>query len=237
MKTLITAVSLGLAATLAGCSQGTSGGPGATVPPSTTSVVGQAEDTFSLEMGTTSLRQGETQLVPVNIKRGRNFSEDVLLKMNNLPKGVTVGPGSLLVKSSEGEANLELIAAPDAALGDFTVEVSGHPTKGADAVTEVKLSVAMPDTTAEQAKLDSYRAAMALELEQYTEKFESMSAAAGEATDQTKIDLDMKVLNAKTKLDAAKVQLDALNTASVSQWEKVKEGVEVAFNDLRKQFN
>jgi hypothetical protein len=40
------------------------------------------------------------------------------------------------------EAKVTLKATADASLGDFTVKVTGHPTKGRDATNELKITVA-----------------------------------------------------------------------------------------------
>ena len=69
MKHVITLSSFVLFATLLGCNEGTSGGPGATNPPSEAGFVIQADNTFSLEtpMLSTKLRQGESAVVPIRV--------------------------------------------------------------------------------------------------------------------------------------------------------------------------
>lgn len=122
------------------CNKGTSGGPGANTD-SAISAVTQKEGTFSLDvpMMKTSLVQGETKTIAIGIKRGDNFQEEVALNFSDLPQGVTVEPAS--IKVGEAEAMVKISAAPDAAIGDFTVKVTGHPGKGADATNELKISV------------------------------------------------------------------------------------------------
>jgi len=133
-----------------GCNTGTSGGPGADKDKDTKSrkeraedTVRQAEDTFSMSVPTfaTKVTQGETKAVTVGISRGKNFDEDVALKFDDLPKGVTVEPADASIKHGDKEAKLTFKAADDAALGDFTVKVTGHPQKGKDATNEIKLNV------------------------------------------------------------------------------------------------
>lgn len=46
----------------------------------------------------------------------------------------------LLINSDE-EVKITVQAAADAALGDFTVKVIGHPTKGVDATNEIKVTI------------------------------------------------------------------------------------------------
>jgi hypothetical protein len=104
---------------------------------------GEADDTFNLSVPflSTTLKQGETKAVSMGIKRGKNFDQDVGLKFDGLPKGVTLDPASPVIKHGDTEAKLTLKAADDASLGDFTVKVTGHPTKGPDASTEFKITV------------------------------------------------------------------------------------------------
>lgn len=133
---------LGLAAFM-GCDKGTQGGHVATDASARTPVYGQADDTFNLSVPhlATSLKQGETKAVSVSIKRGKNFDEDVTLKFADLPQGVAIDPASPDIKHGDTEAKLTIKAADDASLGDFTIKVTGHPTKGADASNEFKLTM------------------------------------------------------------------------------------------------
>jgi hypothetical protein len=133
-----------------GCNSGTTGGPGADKDKETKGRlekaedrVRQAEDTFNLSVPTfsTKIKQGEAKEVTVGISRGKNFDEDVALSFDNLPKGVTVEPAGATIKHGDKDAKLTIKAADDAALGDFTVKVTGHPQKGGDATNEIKLTV------------------------------------------------------------------------------------------------
>lgn len=137
-------VFLAAALGLSGCNgKGTPGGPGATKPETNKPHMGQAEDTFSLSAPTlsTTVKQGETKTVTLGVKRGKNFDEDVTLKFADLPKGVTISPASPVIKHGDTDAKLTIQAADDAAVGDFTVKVTGHPSKGPDATSELKLKI------------------------------------------------------------------------------------------------
>lgn len=136
-----------------GCSQGTPGGSGAAT--STTGstpkslktekpIIGQAEDTFQLSFPNlaTKVRQGESKEATIGISRGKNFDEDVALKFNDLPKGVTMEPSAPVIRHGDKDIKVMFHAVDDAALGDFKLKVIGHPTKGADATNEFKLNVA-----------------------------------------------------------------------------------------------
>jgi uncharacterized membrane protein len=129
----------------AGCNnQSTPGGPGASSRGDDKPVLGRADDTFTLEPPNlaTKLKQGESEVVAIGINRGKNFDQDVTLKFENLPKGVRIEPASPVIKHGDTEAKFTVKAADDAALGDFAIRVTGRPTKGSDASSEFKVTVA-----------------------------------------------------------------------------------------------
>ncbi len=130
---------------VAGCTQGTPGGPGTTGKSPT---IGQADNTFNLSVPvmSSSLKQGESTEATIGIKRAKNFDEDVTLKFADVPKGVTVDPASPLIKHGDLDAKITFKAADEAPLGDFNVKVSGHPAKGGDAQVEFKLTIAAKDS-------------------------------------------------------------------------------------------
>jgi hypothetical protein len=135
-----------------GCDRGTSGGPGATDSKTKQPLVGQVDNTFNLSVPTnlpfesTTLKQGETAQVVIGIKRGKNFDQDVVLKFADLPSGVTLDPASADLKRGDTEAKFTLKATDEAALGDFTVNVTGHPAEGKDAKNHFKVTVAKKST-------------------------------------------------------------------------------------------
>lgn len=102
-----------------------------------------AIDSFTLAVPSrsTSLKQGESQTVSIGIKRDKTFDQDVALEFGDLPTGVTLDPATMVLERGDTEANFKLTAADDAALGNFTITVAGHPTKGLDASTELNLTV------------------------------------------------------------------------------------------------
>lgn len=159
-----------LAALAVGCADGQPGGPGvtqttkpttpptttttppATTPPTTTTpstvttnkpIIGEADQTFTVDVPDlpTFLNQGETKTVTISLDRGSNFDQDVTLELSGLPQGVTADPQRTMIKHGESEASIKLQAADDAALGDFTINVTGHPATGADAKSEFKLKI------------------------------------------------------------------------------------------------
>lgn len=132
-----------LAVVLTGCnSQGTPGGPKGSNAGSKP-MVGQGDDTFTLDVPnlSTKIKQGDTQTIAIAPRRGKNFDQDVSLKFDGLPKGVTLDPGTPTIKHGDKDTSIKIVAADDAALGDFTVKVTGHPGKGTDAVNEFKITV------------------------------------------------------------------------------------------------
>lgn len=242
----VLAAMLGTLIILTGCNQGTPGGPGASGPDSDKAVVGQTDETFSLDvpMLSTKVNQGETAAVSIGIKRGRNMDGDVTLKFDGLPEGVTIEPASPAIKRQDTEAQLTLRAAENASLGDFTVKVMGHPTKGPDALKDLKITVAKHptseavDAAAETAKAEreEYALEARKQLDELDEKCEDLKARAAQAEGDAKKDLEIKVAQAKEKRDVAAERLDELQWASADRWEQVKEGVANAFHDLKAIF-
>jgi uncharacterized membrane protein len=126
-----------------GCNNSSPGGPGATNPDTKKPVVGRADNTFTLDAPNlaTKLKQGESKAVSIAIKRGKNFSQDITLKFDNVPNGMSIDPASPVIKHGDEEAKVTFKTTNDAALGDFTIKVTGRPSSGADASTEFKITV------------------------------------------------------------------------------------------------
>lgn len=103
-----------------------------------------AKDTFSLSLPllSTTVKQGESQTFAVGINRDKTFDEDVSLLFGELPSGISMEPTAPVIKRGETEAKIVLTGTGDAALGNFDIKVTGHPQKGADASSDLKLTVA-----------------------------------------------------------------------------------------------
>jgi len=101
------------------------------------------KDSFTLGVPllSTSLKQGDMQTVSISISRATKFDKDVALSFSDLPTGVTFEPSAPVIKQGEEDAKVTFKAAPDAALGQFSVRVTGHPTQGVDVVNSVQLTV------------------------------------------------------------------------------------------------
>jgi len=89
----------------------------------------------------TSLKQNESKVVSIGISRDKTFDKNVSLAFGELPPGVTIDPASPTIKHGETEATVTMNATSDAALGEFTIKVTGHPDSGLDASRDLKLSV------------------------------------------------------------------------------------------------
>jgi uncharacterized membrane protein len=152
MKSTFVAITAVALFVITGCNNGTTGGPGADKAKAqekeskvkqTQDKISQPEDTFSLHVPTlsTKVKQGETKVVTIGIKRGKNFDQNVELKLDGVPTGVTVDPAAPAIKHGDKDVAITFKAADDAALGDFTIKVTGHPAKGTDATNDLKITV------------------------------------------------------------------------------------------------
>lgn len=135
-----------------GCNEGTPGGPGANRPanpPSNTTTTAnrptysESDKTFTISVPvlSTTVQQGDTRDVTIGLSRGRNFDEDVTIELSGMPQGVTAEPARMVIKHSDKDVTVKMHAAADAALGDFTIHIVGHPQQGPDATNEVKMTV------------------------------------------------------------------------------------------------
>jgi hypothetical protein len=201
------------------------------------------KDTFHLSSPflSTTLKQGDTTEVSIGIKRDPNFDQDVALTFTGLPTGVTVEPASPVLKPADKEAKVILKGAADASVGDFTVKVTGHPTKGADASHDLKVTVAKQtakeiEASAARAKRDEYAREMHKQLDALDTKYEDLKGRAAKAEGQAKKDLDKQLAEAKVKRDVAAGKLEELKKAEPGRWEKLKGEAGSAFEDLKKLF-
>lgn len=143
MKKLLAGFVIAALAACVGCDKSTTGGPGVSKSNSGHNIISQADETFKLDVPnlSTSIKQGEMKKVKIGITRGKNFGEDVHLKFDNVPKGVTLEPASPTIKASDKEQEITIKAGDDAAIGDYDIKVEGHPTKGATGTSQFKLKV------------------------------------------------------------------------------------------------
>jgi len=90
---------------------------------------------------------------------------------------------------------------------------------------------------AAKAKRDQYAAEMHKKLNELDAKYEDLKARASKAEKEDKKKLEEKLEVARVKRDAAGKKLTEMKEASLDRWEKVKDGVGNAFDDLRKVFD
>ncbi len=202
-----------------------------------------AKDTFHLSVPflSTSVNQGDTKEVTIGIKRDKKFNQEITLAFAGLPTGVTVEPASPVIKHGDTEAKVMFKGTADAAVGDFTVKVTGHPTKGADAshdlkVTVVKQTAKEIEATAARLKREEYVRDMHKQLEALDAKYAELKGNAEKAEGQAKKDLDNQVSEAKVKRDVAASKLAELKKADASRWEKIKDEAGSAMDNLKKMF-
>jgi uncharacterized protein YhaN len=89
---------------------------------------------------------------------------------------------------------------------------------------------------AARAKRDEYAVAMRKQLDELDVKYADLQQRAAKAEGEMKKELDRKTAEAKVKRDAAAVKLEELMSASADRWEKIKDGVGDAVDDLKKAF-
>jgi hypothetical protein len=154
MKALCTGLVIVSLVGLVGCtgsSTGSSekhvGGPGASTNPSQKEpLFGAGENEFKLKTPTLAVRlkQGESKQFTIGIDRGKNFDEDVKLTFEgspDIPKGLTFAPAAPTIKHGDKDETITAKAADDAAVGEFKIRVTGHPTKGKDATDTFEVKI------------------------------------------------------------------------------------------------
>jgi hypothetical protein len=153
MKTFCTGLVLLALAGLIGCSGEHSGagsakvgGPGATASSDRSgSIFGPKEGEFSLHPDkrilSTKVKQGASEVVTIDITRGKNFDEDVALSFSGVPDKVTLDPKETVIKKGQENAKVTVKAGDDAGLGDHEITVTGKPTKGEKTSTSFKITV------------------------------------------------------------------------------------------------
>jgi len=92
----------------------------------------------------TTLKQGETQSVPISLSRGEAFKRDVTLQTRTA-KGLSVAPTQTVIKGNDRpDTQLRITAAKDADLGTYKVYVKGTPEIGESTTAEITVKVVAP---------------------------------------------------------------------------------------------
>lgn len=105
-------------------------------------------------------------------------------------------------------------------------------TDAQDKVRDAEKAVA----EAARAKRDEYAREMHKKFDELDARYRTLETRAAAAEGDARRDLDAKVKAAKARRDVAAKRLDELKDAGADRWEKVKEGVGSAIDDLSKAF-
>jgi uncharacterized membrane protein len=93
----------------------------------------------------TEVKQGEVGIVTVSLERGDSFKQDVRLQVNTIKGGISVEPAKVLVKASDKpDVQLRITVPKDAALGEYSVSVTGTPETGEPTSTSFEVEVVSP---------------------------------------------------------------------------------------------
>ena len=121
--------------------------------------------------------------------------------------------------------------------GCGTNTTSSPESKAKATIAKDKIGEAAEATAdAARAKRDEYARAMSKRLGELNAKYEELKDRAAKADAKTKKDLEKKLEDARVKRDVAATKLEELKTAGADRWEKIKDGVGNAFDDLKKAF-
>jgi|GEM_PF-385010 len=95
----------------------------------------------------TNVKQGETQNVTVSVDRGESFKQDVTLKITlSKGEGISFDPSKVVVKAGDkAEAQFMISVPKNAALGEYTISVTGTPTTGEPTSVEFTVNVVAPE--------------------------------------------------------------------------------------------
>lgn len=92
----------------------------------------------------TEVKQGEVGIVTISLERGESFKQDVRLQINTT-KGISINPTNILIKASDKpDVQLQITVPKNAALGEYSVSVTGTPTTGESTSTSFDVKVVSP---------------------------------------------------------------------------------------------
>ena len=132
MKTLIAICMMLALMAGSGCQSTKVSGQGGIVP---------VNEEFNITVpASNTVKQGAELTVVVSLSRGAYFKRDVQLDIK--ANGISVTPNSVLIKASDKpDVNLHIAAERDAALGEYSVSVTGTPTVGEPTSTTFTVKV------------------------------------------------------------------------------------------------
>ena len=88
----------------------------------------------------TDLKAGDKQEVKVAIERGKDFKEEVTVKLE-APKGITVEPDSKVLAAGDKELSVKVGAAADTAEGKQTITITATPKTGKAVTSKFDVNV------------------------------------------------------------------------------------------------
>lgn len=219
MKKITILIAVGAVVALYGCSQqATPGGPGTALPESEKPMIGQTDNTFTLDVPAmaTKLQQGEQDTLAIGIKRGANFAQDVTLDFVDVPQGLHIQPDTPRIGVGDEKVQLTVHASESAALGEFNIKVIGHPKTGADATAELSINISkrdeapvatiQPDTVTIEVD--------AAKIEASADKIES---------DAAKLEREERIKEMRAELDALQVKYEDLKARAAKARDSAKE--------------
>lgn len=94
----------------------------------------------------TKLNQGEIQNVAISLVRGKSFNQDVTLEFKlTKGEGITFDPAKVTIKAGDkSDVQLRVIAAKNAALGEYSVSAKGTPVTGEATAVKFNVKVVAP---------------------------------------------------------------------------------------------
>jgi len=109
---------------------------------------------------------------------------------------------------------------------------SSTPSPADKKVNEAKEAT----SEAAKAKRDEFSRDVQKKLDDLDVKYKDLEQRANAAKAEDKKKLDEKIKVAKVKRDVVAKKLDELKEAPLDRWEKIKEALESAFDELKKAF-
>jgi hypothetical protein len=88
----------------------------------------------------TDLKAGDKQDVKVALERGKDFKDEVTVKLD-APKGITVEPASKVLAAADKELSVKVGAAADVPEGKQTITITATPKTGKAVTSKFDVNV------------------------------------------------------------------------------------------------
>jgi hypothetical protein len=89
----------------------------------------------------TSIKQGETRAIDVELDRGKNMKDAVVALSFEAPPGVSVKPKAFTMKGGDSKMTLDVTVDKKADTGDKAIKVTEAPEKGDKASIDLPIKV------------------------------------------------------------------------------------------------